>query len=105
MTAWDKGSKIKFADGSGDGMYAEIAENRLHEFISIRHLGMVIDGKLDTESEEVKKWAPAYENYTFSSLNGGTKVMIDMDIMPEYEAMFKEMWPKALEKLKELAEA
>jgi len=105
MSSWDTGSKIHFLDGSGSGMYSEIAENRLHEFVSIRHLGMIADGTIDTESEEVKKWASAYENYTLVPDNDGTKVIVDIDITPEYEDMFKDMWPKALEKLKELAEA
>lgn len=105
MSAWDQGSKIQFSDCSGSGMYAEIAKHRPHEFISIRHLGMIVDGKVDTESEAVKAWVPAYENYTLAEKDGGTLLKIDLDTVEEYEAMFNEMWPKALAKLKELAEA
>src|SRR5688572_26021299 len=68
---WKEGSKILFLgpnpDGSGEGgMVSRIKENRPHEFISIEHLGIVQNGVEDTESEEAKKWAPAYENYTFT---------------------------------------
>lgn len=106
--SWEKGSKILFIgtdqDGSEMGMVSYIAENRPYEFMSIKHTGIYKDGVEDTESEEAKSWAPAYENYTLTSKDGGTELSIDMDIMEEYLPMFKEIWPKALQKLKELSE-
>jgi hypothetical protein len=47
---------------------------------------------------------PAFENYTFKEKNGTTEVIVEMDINDEYKEMFEGMWPKALQKLKELAE-
>ncbi len=103
--SWEQGSEIRFCDASGtSGMFSKIKENRKLEFVSIEHLGMIADGVVDTTSEEVKKWTPAFENYTFTEVDGGTRVDIDMDIHEEYKAMFDEMWPKALAKLKEIAE-
>ncbi len=102
--SWKEGEKILFLDPEGDGMVSIIAENRLHEFISVKHIGIVKNGVEDTESEEAQKWAPAYENYTFTDHDGKTAVSVDMDIEEEYEAMFKEMWPKALDLLKDLCE-
>ncbi len=52
--SWEQGSKIQFLSPSGDGMVAEIAENRENEFISIRHLGFIANGVEDTTSEAVK---------------------------------------------------
>ena len=53
---------------------------------------------------ELKSY-PGFENYTFAEKDGGTEVNIDMDIVnEEYKEMFEGMWPKALLKLKELAE-
>jgi uncharacterized protein YndB with AHSA1/START domain len=102
--SWDKGAKIKFLSPDGDGMISEIAENRKHEFISIRHLGFIKNGVEDTESPEIKSWLPAYENYTFVQKNGITEVKVDIDVAIEYENMFEETWPKALTKLKKLCE-
>lgn len=85
-------------------MVARIRENRPYEFVSIEHLGILKDGIEDTTSDEVKKWTPAFENYTFTEKDGGTEVSVDMDIAEEYADMFKEMWPKALLKLKEISE-
>jgi Activator of Hsp90 ATPase homolog 1-like protein len=106
--SWNKGSKILFLgpneQGVMGGMVSRIKENRKHEHISIEHLGMVQDGKEDTTSDEVKQWAGSLENYTFKSLNGKTELLVDMDINDDYKEMFEDMWPKALNKLKELAE-
>ncbi len=105
---WNTGSKITFLgpgeDGKTGGMVSRIRENRPYEFVSIEHLGIIQDGKEDTTSDEVKKWTPAFENYTFVGRNGVTEVHVDMDVADEHRQMFADSWPKALEKLKTLAE-
>jgi hypothetical protein len=87
-----------------DGMVAVIAENRKYECLSIEHRGHVLKGVDDTESDEVKKWTPAYENYSFTEVDGGTELTVDIDIPSSYEAYFEGVWPKALKAVKELAE-
>lgn len=106
---WTQGSKILFLGpdpetGKEAGMVSRIAENKPYEFISIEHLGIVKEGIEDTTSEEARKWSPAFENYTFREKDGGTEVLVDMDIAEEQKEEFSNMWSKALEKLKELAE-
>jgi hypothetical protein len=104
-TDWKKGSKVLFlGEKEGTGMVATIADNKPNEYMSIKHLGYYKDGVEDTTSDEVKKWQGAMENYTLKSVDGKTEVIVDMDIAEEYEDMFKDMWPKALKKLKEIAE-
>jgi hypothetical protein len=107
--SWEEGSIINFFGiekdgGTISGMHSRIKENRLHEFISIEHLGFISGGVIDTKSEEVKKWTPAFENYTFTEVPGGTEVTVDMDIEESHKEMFEEIWPQALQKLKELSE-
>ena len=111
---WNKGSKILFLgpnpDGSGEGgMVSRIAENKRYEFISIEHLGEIHGGVEDTTSDTVKKWLPAFENYTFTEQGDGTLLEVDMDLESSPESkqmkdMFEGMWPKALLKLKEICE-
>lgn len=108
--SWEKGSEIRFIGpdpetGELGGMYARIHDNRPYEFVSIQHLGIIQNGQVDTTSDEVKKWAPAFENYTFTDRNGATELLVETDTNEEYAEMFQDMWPKALQKLKELAEA
>lgn len=102
--SWKQGEKMLFLDPEGTGMVSIIAELRPHEFISLEHIGIIQDGIEDTESEDAKKWAPAFENYTFEEVKGKTKLSIDMDILDEFEEMFTEMWKNALKKLKVLSE-
>ena len=102
--SWQAGERIRFLCPSGDGMIAEIAEHRPGRFSSIRHLGFIARGVEDTESEAVRAWAPAYENYTFTAIDAGTELVIDQDVAPEYERYMSEAWPKALAKLKSICE-
>ena len=63
-----------------------------------------INGEVDTTSDEVKKWTPSSENYTFTEVEGGTEVTVDVDMTDEYTEQCNAMWPKALAVLKEVAE-
>ncbi len=103
-TDWKKGSKTLFLDGKGNGMVSTIAENKPNEFMSIKHLGFVKNGVEDLNSEKVKEWAGALENYTLKAINGKTELIVDMDITDEYKDYFEKTWPDALKKLKEMAE-
>ena len=106
---WSKGSKILFLGpdpktGEEAGMVSRIAENKPYEFISIEHIGIIKDGVEDTTSQEAKKWAPAFENYTFKEKDGATEILVDMDMADEQVEEFNKMWPQALQKLKEITE-
>ena len=103
---WEEGSRMEFLAPNGDGMVAEIAAVRPHEFVSIRHLGEIRDGVEDTASESVKAWAPVYENYSFEeTADAATELTVDLDTLQEYEDYMLSAYPKALAVLKEICEA
>lgn len=102
--SWDKGAKIKFVSPEGDGMTSVIAENKPFEYISIKHLGYIKNGIEDTESPEIKAWAPSYENYTFRENNGVSEVSVEIEMPAEWEEYMQQTWPKALAKLKSICE-
>jgi uncharacterized protein YndB with AHSA1/START domain len=109
--SWEKGSKILFLgpdeEGKTRGMVSTIAENIPYDFISIKHLGEVIQGVEKIENSDSGVWANAYENYTLLEKDGFTDLQIELDAAnapDEMFDMFNDMWPKALEKLKRLAE-
>lgn len=104
QTDWNKGSKVLFLGDGGSGMVSMIEDKVPNEFMSFKHLGEVKDGVEDVESERVKQWAGAHENYTLKDENGKTLLTVDMDINDEYAEMFNNLFPKALDKVKELAE-
>lgn len=101
---WSEGSRMLFlgpgTDGEKEGgMAAIVAENRPEEFISLSYHAEIRNGV------EVPMEGNGFENYTLKDSEGGTEVSIDLLNLPEeYVDMFDESWPKALEKLKELAE-
>ena len=101
---WKEGSKVLFLSPDGDGMVSKVASNKPNKFMSFEHLGVVKNGVEDTESESVKGWAGAKENYTLSEENGKTKLVVDMESTDEFKDYFTKTFPVALEKVKELAE-
>lgn len=101
---WQQGEPMRFLSPSGDGMVSEIAELEPLKFVSIKHLGFIVDGKDDFSSEQVTSWAPAFENYRFQQVAGGTELLIEQEIAPEYAQYMTDSWPKALQKLKTLCE-
>jgi len=105
---WSKGSKMRFLGpgegGKTDGMVARVKENRRHEFISLEHYGIVQEGVEDTTGEAAKGWAGAQENYTFKPSDIGTDVVVDVDVDDNFKQTFQDAWPRALQKLKQLAE-
>lgn len=103
-TDWKKGSKVLFLDGKGDGMISTIAENIPNSYMSIKHKGSIKNGKEDFDSDEVKAWAGAEENYTLKAVGNKTELKVDMDIADEFKDYFMQTFPKALSKVKELAE-
>ena len=107
--SWNKGDKILFVgtgeDGKKGGMVAEIADHIPNEFVSIRHKGLLEDGKEITEGPKVEGWAGAHENYRFVANGNQTTVKVDVDVNPQWMDYFDKTWPVALAKLKAVCEA
>lgn len=101
---WKQGGEIRFLTPEGSGMYS-VAENfdEPHE-ISFRHLGEIKD------NEKLPAW-PAdqqgTESYYLSGSDNMTRVSVEMEMPdnPEYTCFFEDVFPKALSRLKELAES
>lgn len=106
--SWDKGSKIYFLgvdeNGEKGGMVSRIAENIPHQFVSIQHYGLLKGNQEITTGPDVEKWANGLENYTFEESNGNTSVKVELDASNDFESYMNKMYPKALEKLKEMCE-
>lgn len=102
--AWDEGASIHFLDPEGSGMISRIAVNRPLEYISIQHLGFLDKGQVDVDSPAAKSMVDARENYTLRDQDGGTLVLIDTHVTPEFEAYMAEAWPRSLQRLKEICE-
>lgn len=104
QTDWQKGSKVLFLDSKGSGMVSVIEDIVPNKYMSFRHMGEVVDGTEDTMSDKVKQWAGAHENYTLMDGGNITELRVEMDLADEYKDYFIKTFPKALEKVKEIAE-
>lgn len=105
VTDWQEGSRAQFLTPSGNGMFSKIVAHRRNEFLSIKHLGVIKNGVEDTDSNDAKSWAGAMENYTLREYGNKSVLTIEMDITDDHKKYFEETWPKALAKLKRIAEA
>ena len=103
-TDWNEGSKVLFLNGEGDGMVSRIARKKDNEFMSFEHLGEVHNGVEDVDSEKVRSWSGAHENYTLKTVDGKTELVVEMDVDDQFKDYFATTWPKALEKLKSVVE-
>jgi len=105
---WEVDSTMRFlglgSDGSVGGMIATVVENRPGEFVSVEYTGQVISGGDDTTSDFALKVAGTHEVYTFTAIDSGTRLTVNMDGLDELVPMFSEQWPVALNRLKQLAE-
>lgn len=105
---WAKDSKILFLgvdeNGLKGGMVSRIAENKLNQFVSIQHYGLVQGETEITSGPEVEKWANGYENYTFEEKNGMTTVTVDLDTSDDFVDYMNEKYPLSMQKLKEICE-
>ncbi len=105
---WDVGSKILFVSvddkGERGGMISKILENRVNEFVSIQHYGILKSGEEITEGPEVEEWSGGLENYNFEERDGMTVVSIQIDAVEEFEGYMNQTYPNALQILKEICE-
>lgn len=104
---WDQGDKICFfaqeGDGLRSGMVSEIEVSNWPECISVKHLGLLLNGVEDYDSPVTKKWTPAYENYDFVRLDQRRTAFVVEQDLPEEEAdYFKAAWEKSFDLIQEL---
>ncbi|MGN7722516.1 SRPBCC family protein [Chitinophaga sp. 22620] len=103
-TDWKKGSKARFVDSNGEGMISSITDVIPNEYMEITHEGTLMKGEEDYSPAEAGGWGGAKETYTLKNAGGKTELHIYTDMQDEFIEMFSEMWPKALNTVKQLSE-
>jgi uncharacterized protein YndB with AHSA1/START domain len=98
---WNEGSEIKFLGPEGGGMYSEIAKKDEPSFMSFRHLGEL----KNFEKQPASTWAGGMENYRLEEKDGGTELTVEVDLEPGFVEQFTAIFPKALQRVKEIAES
>ena len=103
---WKQGETLRFlGEGNQGGTMAKLVEVRQPEYIKAEHIAVITkEGKEDRTSEEANRWVGTTEEYTFTEKNGKTELKVTINTAPQWESMFKDGWPNALNKLKEICE-
>ena len=104
ISNWEQGGKAVFFGADNFGMVSIIDTKIPNEFISFRYIGIIVNGVEDLSSEAAKKWFGVLENYTLNYSNHKTTLTMEMDILEEYKEDFLTLWPKAMEKIREIGE-
>lgn len=107
--AWTEGSEIRFlardSDGKESGMFSTIVINEFPEHILIKHLGIISNNQVDTESEIAREWTPAYEEYFIEKIDPNqTRLRIVADVPDSLQKEIFDSWNLALPALKAISE-
>jgi hypothetical protein len=97
-----QGAEVQFISGSsGYGVTSLIEKCEPYEFVLFRHMA---DTKENGTREREKEWTGGIERYSLTERDGTTIVTVELDAPPEQVETFEERLPKALQRVKELAE-
>lgn len=86
---------------NGYGVTSLIEKLTPNEFLLLRHQA---DTQNTGERQREKQWTGGAETYTLSVTDSHTTLAVAFDVPPELETYFNDTYPKALDKIKELAE-
>ncbi len=104
VSDWNEGSGIHFLSPDGGGMYSVIDVLKPKEFMAFKHLGVLKNFEEQPLDEETKTWSGGMEVYTLKEEGRITTLIAELDAIESFEDYFKETFPKALARVKELAE-
>jgi len=97
-----EGNEIQFISSvNGYGVTSRIEKLNLNEFVMIRHSA---DTKESGQLEREKEWTGGTESYTLTEEKGVTTLIVKFDVPLEQEETFNIRFPRALERIKILAE-
>lgn len=96
-----EGNQVQFISGNGYGVTSLVEKVVPGEFLLLRHSA---DTQEKGEKEREKEWTGGAESYLLEEKDGITTLTAKFDVPLELEEYFSVHYPKALEKVKELAE-
>lgn len=96
-----EGTEVQFVSGNGYGVTSLVAKLVANEFLLLRHLA---DTQDEGKREREKEWTGGEESYTLAEKDAITTLTAIFDVPPEMEEYFTINYPKALGRVKVLAE-
>ncbi len=104
ISDWKEGSKIQFLSPDGGGMYSTIDKLIVDKQMSFKHIGVMKNNEEQPLDDETKAWTGSMEEYFLTEENGQTVLTTQMDTADSFADYFADTFPKALEKVKAIAE-
>lgn len=96
------GNEVEFISAeNGYGVTSLVEKLVVDEFLLLRHHA---DTQEEGKQEREKQWTGGAESYKLTEKDGTTTLTVTFDVPPELEEYFKTNYPKALERVKVLAE-
>ena len=97
-----EGEEIQYISSeNGYGVTSLIEKLNLYEFVLFRHSA---DTKDNGQQEREKEWTGGAESYSLTDKSGVTTLIVKFDVPQELEEIFNIRFPRALERIKTLAE-
>jgi hypothetical protein len=96
-----EGNEVQYISGNGYGVTSLVDKLTPGEFLLLRHHA---DTQESGKREREDQWTGGKESYSLAEKDGTTTLTVAFDVPPELEEMFKVSYPKALERVKVLAE-
>jgi len=96
-----EGTEVQFISGNGYGVTSLVASVIPYEYLLLKH-------QADTQDTGArlreKEWTGGEESYTLTEQDGTTTLTTAFGVPPDLEDYFKDAYPKALGRVKGLAE-
>lgn len=96
-----EGNEVEFISASGYGVTSLVEKLVEGEYVLLKHLA---DTQDEGTGERSKEWTGGAESYSLTEQDGITTLTAVFDIPPTQEEYFAVNYPKALARVKELAE-
>lgn len=98
-----KGNQIQFISSiNGYGVTSLVEKVVPNEYLLLKHSA---DTQNTGKNERDKQWTGGEEVYSLTEKNGVTTLLATFDVPAELEQYFNDAYPRAFNKIKELAEA
>lgn len=97
----EEGNEVQYISGNGYGVTSLVEKLVPGEFVLLKHQA---DTQDEGKQEREQDWTGGEESYALSEEDGTTTLTTAFDVPEEMEEYFNTAYPKALERVKELAE-
>ncbi|WP_428225104.1 SRPBCC domain-containing protein [Flavobacterium sp.] len=104
ISSWQEGDKIHFLDPNNNGMSSRIFKKTPFECMIFEHITEIRNGIEVAIDDTIQQWTGCQEQYFLSEKEGITTLKVITQTITTFEDFFMQTMPKALEKVKELAE-